>query len=124
MSADEPIEWPEVERTLAYLQGVIERLEAERDQYRDWFERLLAQFQATVHDRGITLEPIAAAELRGQRDRMRNARTRAKVAQGKETRRAILDLERDGKSIARTAALLDLSTSYVARVRGQAKRPK
>lgn len=65
---------------------------------------------------------VSAAEAKV--DRMANARTRGKRAKGEDTRALVLRLRDEGKSIAETHIETELSTSHIARIRGQAKRPK
>jgi hypothetical protein len=55
-------------------------------------------------------------------DQIVTARARGRQAKGEETRALVLRLRDGGRTIAQTAAETGLSASYVARIRGRAKR--
>ena len=124
MSDDEVMPVKDAVRSWEWAMGRVAEYRRERDQYRDWFERLAAattRYIETTEARSAEAGS-ALAELRGEHERITHARTRANVAKGAETRRRVLEMRTAGRSIAETARELGISVSRVATIRGKAKR--
>lgn len=100
-------------RDVEWLMAQLEATHEERDRYRGWFEKLLP-----IAWRGDPEARAEAERLRAERDRMAAGNRR----RGEETRRKVLAAKAAGKSIVKTAQELDLHPTWVAKIRGKAKR--
>jgi cytochrome c556 len=111
VSGEDVIEWSEVERSLEWMKGIIERTERERDQYRDWFERLTAS----------TAEYIAIVEAH---DCAAGARAAKALKADLDAARA-RQLKADGYSAAQIGVTLRPEKPYdAAHVRRLLRRPQ
>lgn len=114
---DETIPIGEAVRSLESMGRKLAEMRRQRDQYRDWFERL---FAAAWSGDGALQDVLQ--KVQSERDHVVNARTRANRAKGEKTRALVLRMrDEEGKSIAETARETGLSLSYVARIRGKSK---
>ena len=91
--------------------------------YREWLADLQTRDEDAHDERAHTAEAVRAWHAATTRlDEIVNAGTRGRQRQGEATRRRVLAMQRDGKTIAKTAEELTLSERHVARIRGAAKR--